>query len=353
MPPEPPTSSTRRSLSYGESCSQEHKQAGPDCRIARRASYTVRMSLSRRSVLSDLISYAHHSPALPDHQVLQTLYSRMVQASRAGDLRSLYEEVLTCARGERFIAVPVDMTNTQFSGAALYDPPFAAGYEPEILALLQLFLTKDGVLYDIGSNWGYFTFHALLDPAFCGRVVAMEPVARSLADLENVAAALDVADRVIALQLAAGEAESMMPISDDAASGNQSLVGARASGEMVKVVAIDDLDVPPPDLLKLDVENFELFALRGMRATIAKTRAPIIFENWHDPANSDESVKPLKFLSELGYHLYVPEFTAANEPRGDIPFQMTGELSFADLTPSTRADHPPRINILASATRLI
>src|SRR5262249_29829646 len=97
----------------------------------------------------------------------------------------------------------------------------------------------------------------------------------------------------------------------------------------------------------------ELPALRGMRSMIAKTKPPIIFENWRDPSNPDKSAEPLKFLAELGYHLYVPEFTAANEPRGEIPFPITGELSLADLTACTRAYHPARINILASAARLV
>ena len=44
-------------------------------------------------------------------------------------------------------------------------------------------LPEDGVFYDIGSNWGWFTMHVASRPGFRGKIHAFEPFASSYADL--------------------------------------------------------------------------------------------------------------------------------------------------------------------------
>src|SRR5436190_9937507 len=218
------------------------------------ASYTVRMSLAGSSLVRDLVSCAHYRPDLPGREFFVDAYGRIVRAARRNDLTGLLRDSLTIARSEGLVDIEVDVSNTQFLGACLGEPPFAGGYEPDILALLAAFLPKDGVFFDVGANWGYFGLHLLLDSGFAGRVVALEPVLQSFEDLRRLRDFLDLGERLVLLRVAAGDAAAQLAISDDAWSGNQSLVGTPGS-ELVDVRRIDDLDLPRPALIKFDVEN--------------------------------------------------------------------------------------------------
>lgn len=51
---------------------------------------------------------------------------------------------------------------------------------------------------------------------------------------------------------------------------------APGGGVQVITVALDSLDLPDPGFVKLDVEGYEVFALRGMRETLKRCK-PIVF----------------------------------------------------------------------------
>jgi FkbM family methyltransferase len=271
----------------------------------------------------------------------------MVRASRQGDVASLYRDTLIGSQADRLVDVDVDMTNCQFLGAALFESPFSGGYEPEILALLSAFLPKDGVLYDVGSNWGYCSFHALLDPHSFGRVVAFEPVRASYNDLRRLASKLGLEHRLIALNIAAGVEANCLPISDHEWSGNQSLVVAAPDNEEVQVKPIDELPIPKPGFIKLDVENYEAEALRGMQGLINERRPPIVFENWFLPDRPTQYLQSLSILTQLGYSLYVPRFEPSTVPDSMIPFEVSGDLTLDPVSPESRQKYPERINIFA------
>jgi hypothetical protein len=68
------------------------------------------------------------------------------------------------------------------------------------------------------------------------------------------------------------------------------------------VVAIDDLvergDVPPPDVVKIDVEGSELAVIRGMRRTLERHR-PVLICELHE-------TNP-EFVAAMRRHGYVVE----------------------------------------------
>jgi len=49
-------------------------------------------------------------------------------------------------------------------------------------------------------------------------------------------------------------------------------------GGSIKTIRIDDLKLNPIDLIKIDIEGFEIFALRGMKETILKYKPILIIE---------------------------------------------------------------------------
>jgi hypothetical protein len=53
------------------------------------------------------------------------------------------------------------------------------------------------------------------------------------------------------------------------------------TGQPCKTVRIDDMDLPPPDLIKIDVEGHELKVFQGAYNTISKHRPVIFYESMH------------------------------------------------------------------------
>src|ERR1044071_2794578 len=77
-----------------------------------------------------------------------------------------------------------DVRNTQFQ--ALYRSAFASGYEPHLTALMDLLVGTNGVFYDVGSNWGWFSLVIASRSDFSGKVHAFEPFPSTYADLSSV-----------------------------------------------------------------------------------------------------------------------------------------------------------------------
>ena len=83
-----------------------------------------------------------------------------------------------------------DARNRQFS--ALYFDVFADGYEPEFTTIIDALVPNDGVLYDIGSIWGFFSIYLAVRPGFKGRIHAFEPWPPTYMDLARLVDELEL-----------------------------------------------------------------------------------------------------------------------------------------------------------------
>jgi FkbM family methyltransferase len=212
--------------------------------------------------------------------------------------------------------VRIDAANTHYLALLRAG---AAGYEPETAALLDALVPDDGVFFDVGANWGPFSLLVASRPGFVGKVVAFEPIARVRADLAAVVAQAGLASRIAVR----GEA-----LSDRAGQGAMryklhSALATLQPGEGGVIMArLDDLALPAPHVIKIDVEGHEHAVLEGARRVIAAHRPMIVLESWHrtdDPA--------LAWLEGERYRLFRPalgetvltlhQFSAA--ARGGIP----------------------------------
>jgi FkbM family methyltransferase len=151
------------------------------------------------------------------------------------------------------------------------------------------------VVYDIGANVGFYSLVAskLVGPG--GRVYAFEPLPRNLAYLQRHVE-LNGASNVEVMPVAVGAAAGIgyFEAHESAAMGKLS-----TRGIPTQVVAIDELTLPPPDVIKMDIEGGEVDALAGMRRTLAKHK-PVIFLATHAP---DLHTRCLTQLRELGYRI--------------------------------------------------
>lgn len=182
----------------------------------------------------------------------------------------------------------------------------------ELLELLQA--TPPAVIHDIGANVGTWTCLAKsLFPH--ARVDAFEPLARHEADFLRWTSPWrdDVHFHRLALGAKEGSAEMMVTDFSDASSllpladeGRRTFNVSMVGRETVSIVTLDSLvasgRAAPPDLLKLDVQGYELEVLRGAKNCLSQARAvlcEVSFRRFyeHQPLCGDLFV----FLEAQGY----------------------------------------------------
>jgi len=239
--------------------------------------------------------------------------------------------------------------NTQFCG--LYMPQYAAGYEPETSALIDALMPDGGVFYDVGANFGYYSLFVGGRAGFTGQVHAFEPMAATFADLESLIVQAGLGERAtchkVAISDTAGEAE--MSIGDGLHSGIARL-GAGA-GEKVPLVMLDGLDLEPPALINLDVEDHEAQALRSADKILAEHRPFVVLESWREAHRPDHTLEPLRELTRRDYVLFQPAWRVESGGTAWIgetpPEGATATLALVPLVPEQRFLLGVQINLLA------
>lgn len=186
----------------------------------------------------------------------------------------------------------------------------------ESLELLDLCRELDlRSIYDVGACIGTWT---LLAKSLFPRAVvhAFEPLATHCAEFGRATAGVaDVRLHRIALGATPGNATMHVMSHSDSSSLLAAAPAGRAewnleevTGVQVEVHRLDDyrqaLGLEMPDLLKLDVQGFELEVLRGARETLRGARAVIAelsFADYYDHQCRFHEV--VGYLAEAGYQL--------------------------------------------------
>lgn len=144
-------------------------------------------------------------------------------------------------------------------------------------------LRRGDVLYDIGANAGFISVEAISRCGGCIEVVAFEPQP-SLARAAAASAALNGHEGYRVYPVAVGEQEGSMDLYVSTFAIHASFV-ARERGArrlQVPVVTLDGLAardrLPPPRLIKVDVEGAEALVFRGGARLIATHTPYILFE---------------------------------------------------------------------------
>jgi FkbM family methyltransferase len=238
--------------------------------------------------------------------------------------------------GEEERSARFDARNRQFS--ALYFDIFSSGYEPEFTTIIDALVPDDGVLYDIGSNWGFFAIHLASRSKFRGRVHAFEPWPSTHVDLSRLVKDLDLGSRIschpIALSNSSGHASMQSP-------GHSGLahISEDDQGTRIQTATLDDLDFEPPTLIKIDAEGAEEKILQGGRRFLAEHHPMILFENRPARFGDDACLAVLVMLEELGYHLFAPNLLSNADGQCQV--------ELIKVTAETRDDHAEFLNLFA------
>ena len=207
-------------------------------------------------------------------------------------------------------------------------------WEADLSRLMHDYTTPDTVFIDVGANIGYFTclIASKIGNSGSGRVVAIEPNPRCLALLKkNIAINWAIQrNRVrvegVAVSDKEGVGHLMVPTSGAA---NAQISANGGSPETVPVLMrpLDDIlvDVPHADLMKIDVEGFEQFALRGAIDFISRSKDIIIVMEWsigqmHECGSKGSDM--INLISKLGLEVFhLPK--KLNKDRSDyIPYDL-------------------------------
>jgi FkbM family methyltransferase len=173
-------------------------------------------------------------------------------------------------------------------------------YEWEKRCLMETIIEPGDVVYDIGANVGFYTLlmSRLVGPH--GRVVAFEPLPRNIQFLR----------RHIALNHAINVAVYEAAVSDEPGLARFDIGGHTSMGHMseqgqleVAAVTLDHLledeAIPPPRIIKMDIEGGEAGALRGALELLRRFQPSILLAT-HGPAIHATCCA---LLNDLGYSL--------------------------------------------------
>lgn len=158
---------------------------------------------------------------------------------------------------------------------------FSGSYEKGTLFILSKLLRPGDTFVDVGANIGLMTILAARVVGSKGKVLAFEPNSTTR-DMLKFNVALDGLANVEVLPYAVGSRTEHATIYEDpgANRGRASLIRPEGvtSGMDIEVVRLDDI-LPKQGnvrLVKMDIEGYELEALKGMEALLSGAARPML-----------------------------------------------------------------------------
>lgn len=167
------------------------------------------------------------------------------------------------------------------------------------IGYMSPYINKDSVIFDIGANIGY---HSSAFATLGKEVHSFEPNNKNFTLLEKN---MEEFDNAYLYNCALSFQNADMLISDysldeDDNYGQCEITEDQTKGQPCKAFRLDDLNVPPPDLIKIDVEGHELHVVVGAGNVIAEHKPVIFYESMH--GSGFDTI--YDFLTGLGYIIY-------------------------------------------------
>jgi FkbM family methyltransferase len=107
-----------------------------------------------------------------------------------------------------------------------------------------------------------------------------------------------------AIALGDSRGEIVMSVPDGIHSG-LAQVGTEEAGIKVQSMRLDDLDLPAPLVINLDVEDYELMVLKGASRVIETVRPFLICESELNPSQQRSVFDTLRYVFNLNYVLFI------------------------------------------------
>ena len=199
-------------------------------------------------------------------------------------------------------------------------------YEGNIGLILEE-LTKFGsVALDIGSHIGVHTVTMSRKAGAQGAVFAFEPNKKLYMELLNTLN-INKCENVISIAKALSDFPQTVVLNNICIVQG---VDESMSGDLVETITLDSLNINNISVIKMDVENYEYYVLKGAKDTILRSKPVIVFECWIDtdyensgPKKKANFDRVMSLMESYGYEVYViygNDFIA-------FPVDVTGKLA--------------------------
>lgn len=282
------------------------------------------IGLNRSMLVRRLIRYGH--PHLRELRARAMTRGDPASLALRGGIRWLGRGLLHVPQGHGGGLV-LDMRYLPISHAHIGSIAFG-NLESSVQEAMVRHLGRGDVFYDIGANLGFFSMlGAHLAGIEEGHVYSFEAAPENAEAIRHNAALNAIPNiTVIAKAVSSHPGRGRLQVVDDQSWSKLEDYGEHPNTEQVidvELIAIDDLvrssELPPPTLVKIDVEGAEIAVLDGMRETIASHRPAIICE-LHDTHREF-----VELMSAVGYRLINLE--------GTIPIGREGASAHALALP--------------------
>ncbi|MGH8047663.1 MAG: FkbM family methyltransferase, partial [Chthoniobacterales bacterium] len=189
-------------------------------------------------------------------------------------------------------------------------------YEEAFHEALKSAVSSGDIVWDVGANVGLYTCHFLDWSGETGRVVAFEPLPMAFAELGRTLAAHPGGSRAQLLNVAvadrAGQAMFTGDLEDADVTKTAHLAEQGEGGIPVDVItadmAMNERGVPPPTVVKIDVEGFEEDVLRGGAAAFGASTCRHVLVEMHfsrmdERGLGDSASRIVRMLDDWGYRV--------------------------------------------------
>jgi FkbM family methyltransferase len=176
-------------------------------------------------------------------------------------------------------------------------------YEPYTLELFKSSIKPGAVVLDIGANIGYFALVAGKGVGPEGIVYAFEPAPENFALLARNVDRFGTSN-IIAVQKAVAERRKtvsfLLAENNELNSFFRHPHGPVKEAIMVDCVTIDEyLEGRQVQVIKMDIEGYEPWALEGMRETISHSDDLVLFTELHPPCLQTAGFTPGDYVMAL------------------------------------------------------
>ncbi len=209
-------------------------------------------------------------------------------------------------------------------------------YDPDTCEVIRRALRRDGTLLDVGANIGAMSLRAARHYCPAGRVLGFEAspsIFRYLAHNAEANVIPNFTPLHRAVTCRDGDALTFFD-APEAHFGMGSLANRfGGSGVSVPTITLDTAVAQQRhthvDVIKVDVEGFELGVFQGAIQLLRQTPAPVIvfeFNDWGEnrPENDVQPGAAQRFLLEQGYRLQLVRDYLAGKPAGTVVLTQGG-----------------------------
>jgi FkbM family methyltransferase len=202
-------------------------------------------------------------------------------------------------------------------------------FEREETKYLKKVLHADDVCLDIGANIGFYT---LLFSSMSSKVISFEPLSLNCS-LLNQTIALNNIDNIQLIQAVVSNVNGTVAFNETTQSGYSSVSygGSSSITNRQQSVIVDEMAIEKLDVVKIDVEGYELKVLQSMLSTLQRTKPRIIMVELVEEyllRFGDCISDVLELLEGIGYQ---PKVLSAGELRSYSGQHVPGDNFFFEL----------------------